>query len=141
GSAAGSGPAGGAGPAARAAGGRWPSRPVRLIVPFAPGGPTDTIARLLAHGLEATWGQSAVPDYKPGGGTSIGTQHVAGAEPDGYTLGMAITALMINPSLQSSLPYDTVKDLAGVSQVALSHFGLFAHPSFPASTVAELIAH
>jgi tripartite-type tricarboxylate transporter receptor subunit TctC len=126
-------------PAAPAA--TWPLRPVKLIVPFAPGGPTDTIARLLAQGLQSLWGQTVVVDYKPGGGTIIGTQYVAGAEPDGYTLGMAISAHMINPSLQANLPYDTLKDLAGVSQVALSHFGLFAHPSFPASTVADLIAH
>src|SRR5690606_2574487 len=79
-----------------------------------------------------------VVDYKPGGGTIIGTQYVAGSEPDGYTLGMAISAHMINPSLQPSLPYDTKKDLVGVSQVALSHFGLFAHPSFPADTIAGL---
>ena len=134
-------PAGaGAAPAGKAAA-SWPTRPVKLIVPFAPGGPTDTIARLLAQGLQTLWGQSVVVDYKPGGGTIIGTQHVAASEPDGYTLGMAISAHMINPSLQPSLPYDTRKDLVGVSQVALSHFGLFAHPSFPASTVAELIEH
>ena len=119
--------------------GSWPARPVKLIVPFAPGGPTDTIARLLAQGLQSVWGQTVLVDYKPGGGTIIGTQHVAGSEPDGYTLGMAISAHMINPSLQANLPYDTKKDLAGVSQVALSHFGLFAHPSFPANTVAELV--
>ena len=140
-------PAPAGGQAAGAAGQRadpaagWPTRPVKLIVPFAPGGPTDTIARLLAQGLQSLWGQSVVVDYKPGGGTIIGTQYVAGSEPDGYTLGMAISAHMINPSLQPSLPYDTKKDLAGVSQVALSHFGLFAHPSFPADTVAGLIEH
>jgi tripartite-type tricarboxylate transporter receptor subunit TctC len=131
----------GAAPAGQAAAGGWPTRPVKLIVPFAPGGPTDTIARLLAQGLQALWNQSVVVDYKPGGGTIIGTQHVAASEPDGYTLGMAISAHMINPSLQPSLPYDTRKDLVGVSQVALSHFGLFAHPSFPADTVAALIEH
>lgn len=119
----------------------WPVRPVKLIVPFAPGGPTDTVARLLAQGLQSLWGQTVVVDYKPGGGTIIGTQFVAGSEPDGYTLGMAISAHMINPSLQKNLPYDTTKDLVGVSQVALSHFGLFAHPSFPANTVAELIEY
>ena len=121
------------------AGGTWPTRPVKLIVPFAPGGPTDTIARLLAEGLQSAWGQTVIVDYKPGGGTIIGTQYVAGAPPDGYTLGMAISAHMINPSLQSNLPYDTKQDLVGVSQVAQAHFGLFANPSFPASTIAELI--
>ncbi len=135
------GPSSGASAAPANPSGAFPSRPVKLIVPFAPGGPTDTIARLLAQGLQSLWGQTVVVDYKPGGGTIIGTQHVAGAEPDGYTLGMAISAHMINPSLQPNLPYDTTKDLVGVSQVALSHFGLFAHPSLPANSLEELIAH
>ena len=119
----------------------WPTRPVRLIVPFAPGGPTDTVARLLAEKLQAQWQQPVVVDYKPGAGTMLGTDFVAKSPPDGYTLGMAITAHMINPSLQPKLPYDTKKDLAGVSQVAEAHFGLFAHPSLPVNSVAELIAY
>ncbi|RZS78317.1 tripartite tricarboxylate transporter substrate binding protein [Pigmentiphaga kullae] len=119
----------------------WPDRPVKLIVPFAPGGPTDTIARMLAEKMQAAWQQPVVVDYKPGGGTITGTNTVARAPADGYTLGMAISALMINPSMQPSLPYDTRKDLAAVSQVALTHFGLFAHPSLPVDTVPELIAY
>jgi len=119
----------------------WPNRPVKLIVPFAPGGPTDTIARMLAEKMHAAWQQPVVVDYKPGGGTITGTNTVAKAPADGYTLGMAISALMINPSVQPSLPYDTRKDLAAVSQVALTHFGLFAHPSLPVDTVPELIAY
>jgi tripartite-type tricarboxylate transporter receptor subunit TctC len=119
----------------------WPSRPVKLIVPFAPGGPTDIVARLLAERMQALWKQPVVIDYKPGGGTMVGTQFVATAPPDGYTLGMAISAHMINPALQPKMPYDTVRDLAGVSQLALGHFGLFAHPSFPANSIAELVAH
>jgi len=119
----------------------WPTRPVTLIVPFAPGGPTDIVARLLAERLQQAWGRSVVVDYRAGGGTIVGTQAVAQAAPDGYTLGMAITALMINPSLQPKLPYDTTRDLVGVSQVAQAHFGLFAHPSLPADDVAGLIAY
>lgn len=119
----------------------WPARPVKLIVPFAPGGPTDTVARLLAERMQALWKQPVVIDYKPGGGTMVGTQFVATSPPDGYTLGMAISAHMINPALQPKMPYDTVRDLAGVSQLALGHFGLFAHPSFPAGNIAELVAH
>ncbi len=130
-----------AAPLLRAQDNAWPAKPVKLIVPFAPGGPTDTIARLVAERLQALWKQPVVTDYKPGAGTVVGTQAVASAPPDGYTLGMAISAHMINPGLQPRLPYDTVRDLAGVSQVALSHFGLFAHPSVPASGVAELIAY
>jgi len=119
----------------------WPTRPVRLIVPFAPGGPTDTIARMVAERLQVAWKQPVVTDYKPGGGTMVGTQFVAQAPADGYTLGMAISAHMINPALQPKMPYDTTRDLVGVSQVALSHFGLFAHPSLPANSMPELIAH
>lgn len=119
----------------------WRDKPVKLIVPFAPGGPTDTVARMLAEALQAQWRQPVVVDYKPGAGTVLGTDFVAKAPPDGYTLGMAITAHMINPSLQSKLPYDTQKDLAGVSQIAQAHFGLFAHPSLPVNTVPELLAY
>ncbi len=88
----------------------FPIRPVKLIVPFAPGGPTDTVARLLAEKLQAAWQQPVVVDYKPGAGTMLGTDFVAKAPPDGYTIGMAITAHMINPALQPRLPYDTLKD-------------------------------
>ncbi len=121
--------------------GAWPAKPVKLIVPFAPGGPTDIVARLLAERLQAQWGQPVVVDYKPGAGTMLGTDFVAKSAPDGYTLGMAITAHMINPALQPKLPYDTTKDLVGVAQVSQAHFGLFAHPSLPVSNVAELIAY
>ena len=119
--------------------GEWPTRPVTLIVPFAPGGPTDTVARLLAEQLRAIWQQPVIVDYKPGAGTVVGTQFVARAPADGYTLGMAITAHMINPSLQPKMPYDTIKDLTGVSLLGQAHFGLFAHPSFPASSISELV--
>ena len=119
----------------------WPSKPVKLIVPFAPGGPTDTVARLLAERMQALWKQPVVLDYKPGGGTMVGTQFVAQAAPDGYTLGMAISAHMINPALQPKMAYDTTRDLAGVSQLALGHFGLFAHPSLPVANVTELITY
>jgi tripartite-type tricarboxylate transporter receptor subunit TctC len=119
----------------------WPARPVTLVVPFAPGGPTDTVARLLAERLQAQWKQTVVLDYKPGGGTMVGTQAVARAPGDGHTLGMAISALMINPALQPKLPYDTLKDLAPVALIGQAHFGLFAHPSLEAKNIAELVAY
>jgi tripartite-type tricarboxylate transporter receptor subunit TctC len=119
----------------------WPDKPVKLIVPFTAGGPTDTVARLLATQLQAIWKQPVLVDYKPGAGTVLGTSVVAKSAPDGYTLGMAISALTINPSLQPNLPYDTRKDIVGVSLVAQAHFGLFAHPSLPVNTVPELIAY
>ena len=119
----------------------WPDKPVKLIVPFPPGGPTDTVARIISTGLQTLWKQPVVVDYKPGAGTTLGTNLVAKSTADGYTLGMAITALTINPSLQPNLPYDTKKDLVGVSQVAQAHFGLFAHPSQPFNNMQELIAY
>ena len=119
----------------------WPEKPVKLVVPFPPGGPTDTVARMISAGLQTLWKQPVVLDYKPGAGTMLGTNIVSKSAGDGYTLGMAITALTINPSLQPSLPYDTKKDLVGVSQVAQAHFGLFAHPSQPFNTMPELIAY
>ncbi len=119
----------------------YPNRPVRLIVPFAPGGPTDTVARVMGEQLQRQWKQPVVIDYKPGAGTVVGTQLVSRAPADGYTLGMAISALMINPALRSDLPYDTVREVAAVSLIGQAHFGLFAHPSTPFSNVAELIAY
>lgn len=119
----------------------WPSRPVTLVVPFAPGGPTDTVARLLAERLQVQWKQTVVLDYKPGGGTIVGTQAVARAPGDGHTLGMAISALMINPALQPKMPYDTLKDLAPVALIGQAHFGLFAHPSLEAKNMTELVAY
>jgi len=117
----------------------WPERPVKLIVPFSSGGPTDTLARLIADGLREKWGQPIVVDYKPGAGTLLGTQFVARAPRDGYTLGMATSALMINPALQSQMPFDTLRDISGVSQLAYTHYGIFAHPSVPFDDAAGLL--
>jgi tripartite-type tricarboxylate transporter receptor subunit TctC len=119
-------------PLGAAAPASFPTKPVKLIVPFAPGGPTDTVARLVAEQLQAEWKQPVIVDCKPAAGTIVGTDFVAKSAPDGYTLGMAISAHMINPALQPRLPYDTLRDLTGVAQVAQAYFGLFAHPTFPA---------
>lgn len=80
----------------------WPDKPVKLIVPFPSGGPTDTVARIISTGLQTMWKQPVVVDYKPGAGTTLGTNIVAKSPADGYVLGMAITALTINPSLQAN---------------------------------------
>jgi len=117
----------------------FPTKPVRMIVPFPPGGATDVIARMLSQKLIEIWGHPVVLDYKPGAGTVLGTDAVAKSAPDGYTTGMVITAHVINPSLRSDLPFDTLKDLAGVSLVAVSHIVLVATPSLEANSVAELI--
>ena len=118
----------------------FPTKPVRLVVPFPPGGATDIIARLLGQKLQEVWGQSVLIEYKPGGGTVVGTDFVAKSPPDGYTMGMVITAHVINPGLRSDLPYDTVKDLSGVSMVNVQHIALVATPGLEANTVPELIA-
>ena len=113
---------------------------VRLVVPFPPGGPTDIVGRLMAQKLGEVWNGSVIVENRPGAGTSIGTDAVAKSAPDGQTIGMVITAYMINPSLQAKLPFDTLKDLANVTQLVTQHVVLVANPKVPFSTVAELIA-
>jgi tripartite-type tricarboxylate transporter receptor subunit TctC len=118
----------------------FPTKPVRLVVPFPPGGATDIIARLLGQKLQEIWGQTVLIEYKPGGGTVVGTDFVAKSPPDGYTMGVVITAHVINPGLRTDLPYDTLKDLSGISMVAVQHIALVATPGLEANTVPELIA-
>ena len=118
----------------------WPSRPVRLVVPFSAGGATDAVARLLAQRLGAAWQQPVIVDNKPGAGTVLGTDYVAKAPPDGYTFGMVVSAHAINPSLRPKLPYDTLKDFAAVSEIGVQHMVIAANPAFPANNLAELIA-
>ena len=119
---------------------KYPERAVKLIVPFPPGGATDIVGRRVAQRMSEVWGQQVIVENRPGAGTVIGTQIVANSPPDGYTLGMVITAHVINPSLRANMPFDTVRDLAGVTQVNQAHLVLAAHPSFEADNVAELIA-
>ena len=118
----------------------FPNRPVRIIVPFTTGGPTDFLARLIAHKLGELWSQPVLVDNKPGGGANIGTDAVAKAAADGYTIGIVSSAYAINPSLYSKLPFDTLRDLAGVTQIVSSTMVLVAHPSVPTNSVNELIA-
>jgi tripartite-type tricarboxylate transporter receptor subunit TctC len=118
----------------------FPNRPVRLIVPNAPGGGTDVLARLFAPYLQDMWKQSVVVEYKPGAGTVVGTDYVAKAAPDGYTIGMIATAMVINPSLHPSMPFDTAKDLSGVVLNSVAHLVLLATPSLPANNIAEVVA-
>jgi len=118
----------------------FPTRPVRLMVPFPPGGATDIIGRLVAGKMQDVWGQPVVVENKPGAGTVVGTDYVAKSAPDGYTLGMVVTAYVINPSLRSDLPYNTLKDLTGVTQVSVQHLVMAAHPSLPANSIPELVA-
>ncbi|MDN8614980.1 Bug family tripartite tricarboxylate transporter substrate binding protein [Variovorax ginsengisoli] len=117
----------------------WPNRPVRLIVPFPPGGSTDAQGRLLAQKLSDLWGQPVIVDNRPGAGAVLATNVVAKAPPDGYTLGIAVSSHAINPTLRSDLPYDTLKDLQPVSEVGVQHIILDANPSLPVRNLAELL--
>src|SRR5882672_12289099 len=118
----------------------YPTRPVRLMVPFPPGGATDIVGRLLAAKMQEVWGQPVVIENKPGAGTVVGTEYVAKSVADGYTLGMVVTAYVINPSLRGDLPYNTLKDLTGVTQVSVQHLVMAANLSLPANNIPELIA-
>lgn len=117
----------------------YPSRPIRLVVPLAPGGGGDLIARFIAQKISEPLGQTVIVDNRPGGSTIIGTELVARSQPDGHTLVMATSSHGINPSLYK-LPFDPVKDFAGVCFFATSPMMLTVHPSVPAKTVKELIA-
>ena len=118
----------------------FPDKPVRLVVPFPPGGATDALARLIADKLSERWKQQVIVENKPGANTTLGTDVVAKSAPDGHTLGIVTGSHIINPLLSSKLPYDTLKDLTGVMALTRFHMALYAHPSFPANTPDELIA-
>ena len=119
----------------------FPKGPVKIIVPFPPGGPTDTVGRLLAQKLQETWGQTVVIDYKPGAGTTIGVDFVAKSAPDGLTIGMVNSSLAVNPTLRKKLPYDTQKDLAGITQLFNMQLAIVARPEAPFNNLKELIEY
>jgi tripartite-type tricarboxylate transporter receptor subunit TctC len=118
----------------------FPTKPVRMIVPFPPGGATDIIGRLVAAKMQEVWGQPVIVENRPGAGTVLGTDLVAKSPPDGHTLGVVVTAHVINPSLRQNMPFDTLKDLAAVTQVSVQHLVIAANPSLEANNIAELIA-
>lgn len=118
----------------------YPDRIVRIVVPFAPGGGTDVIARTLAQEMSTDLGVTVLVENKPGAGTIIGTQAVATSEPDGYTLLMGTFANAVNPSLNAKLPYDPNKDFAPVALVARSFNIVVVNPKSPIKSVADLIA-
>ena len=122
-------------------GGVYPSKPVRLIVPFAPGGSNDIMARIVAQKFSEALGQQVVVDNRAGGSGIIGTDLAAKAQPDGYTLLMMSLTFAVNPSLFRKLPYDTGKDLTPLTLVASAPLMLVVHPSIPAKSVKELVAH
>jgi tripartite-type tricarboxylate transporter receptor subunit TctC len=117
----------------------YPNRQVSFIVPFAPGGGTDTLARLLADKLQQRLGKAFVVENRPGAGTVIATNFVAKSPPDGYTIMMTVSSLAIDATLYKSLPYDPAKDLALVALIATVPFVLVVNPSLPVYQVADLI--
>ena len=124
-----------------ASGQGYPSKPVRIVVPFPPGGYTDVTTRIVAQGLSERLGQPFVVDNRPGAGTVIGTEVVARAQPDGYTLlCTGASTFTVNPVLLRNLPYDPLKSFAAIGIVTRTPLVLLAHPSFPANTVKELVA-
>ena len=118
----------------------YPDRIVRIVVPFAPGGGTDVIARTLAQEMAKDLGATVIIENKPGAGTIIGTQAVATSEPDGYTLLMGTFVNAVNPSLNAKLPYDPHRDFAPVALIARSFNIVVVNPKSPFQSIADLIA-
>jgi tripartite-type tricarboxylate transporter receptor subunit TctC len=118
----------------------YPSKPVKIIVPFSPGTAADIVARQLGPRLAEIWGQGVVVENQGGAGGVIGANTVAKAAPDGYTLVMVGINHAINPSLYKDIPYDTARDFTPIVRVAIAPLAIIAHPSFPANTIPELIA-
>ena len=118
----------------------YPSKQIRLVVGFAPGGATDIVARLVAQKLQEAWGQPVVVDNKPGGGSNIGGEFVAKAAPDGYTLLLGTIANATNMSIYKDMPYDTLRDFAPITQTMSAPSVLVVSPSVPAGNLKELIA-
>ncbi len=118
----------------------YPNKPIRLIVPFAPGGFTDVVARILGQKLSVSLGQQFVIENKAGAGSTIGTDFVAKAAPDGYTLVMVSTTHVISPWIYKNMPYDPIKGFTVVSKLVDSPYVLLANPKVPAKNVQELIA-
>lgn len=120
--------------------GAYPNRPVRYIIPFPPGGSTDPMGRMIAGKLSERWGHSVVVDNRPGGNTVIGTELLARAAPDGYTIGWSGASMFSTPSLMPKLPYDVLKDFVGIATIATGRSVLVLHPSVPANNLQEFLA-
>jgi tripartite-type tricarboxylate transporter receptor subunit TctC len=119
----------------------YPARPVRLIVGFTPGGPTDILARLMGQWLSERFGQPFVVDNRPGAGSNIGTEAVVNSAPDGYTLLLISTSAAISATFYDKLSFNLVRDIAPVAGIARVPMAMVVNPSVPATTVAEFIAY
>jgi tripartite-type tricarboxylate transporter receptor subunit TctC len=127
-------------PAQTATAQNYPTRPIRLIVPFPPGGGTDITARAVAQKLSESWGQTVVTDNRPGANGTIGVDIAARSAPDGYTLTMISSSHAVNTGLYAKQPYDLLKDLAPITQATSQPYAFVINPSVPAKSVKELIA-
>ena len=116
----------------------FPTKTVTLIVPNPPGGSIDVMARVFAQGLQEMWGKPVIVEYKPGAGTALGMEYVAKSAPDGHTIGMVVTPMVILPALRQ-LPYDTIKDLAPVTMTGTASIMIAASPKLPANNLREVI--
>ena len=118
----------------------FPTKPVRMVVAYPPGGATDLVGRLLAAKLQESWGQNVVIENKAGASGMIGTEQVARSAPDGHTVLVGITTHIQNPSIFAKVPYDPIKDFEPVSQICLSYLVLVVKPEFPANNLKEFVA-
>ena len=130
-----------AAPCAMAQPAPWPARPIRLVVPFPPGGPTDIVARVLAERMSRTLGQPLVVENRPGANGNIGNDAVAKAEPDGYTVLYNTSSIALSPALYTRLPYDTLRDLAPVVQTATIPLVLAVNPGLPVQDVRGFVEY
>jgi tripartite-type tricarboxylate transporter receptor subunit TctC len=118
---------------------KFPPGNVRIVVPFTAGGPTDVVARLLGDAMAAKWKVPVIVENRPGAGTIAGTAEVARSQPDGTTIGVVISAHTINPAIRKKLPYDTLRDFRGVTELGEAHVVLVANPEFPADDLAGFL--
>ncbi|MCR0980798.1 Bug family tripartite tricarboxylate transporter substrate binding protein [Roseomonas populi] len=130
-----------AAPAARAQPAPWPARPIRLVVPFPPGGPTDIVARVLAERMSRSLGQPIPVENRPGANGNIGNEAVAKAEPDGHTVLYNTSSIALSPALYTRLPYDAMRDLAPVVQTATIPLVLAVNPSLPVQDVRGFVEY
>jgi tripartite-type tricarboxylate transporter receptor subunit TctC len=130
-----------AGPAhAQSAADRYPEKPIRIIVPFAPGGSVDVLARVVGQKMQDHWGQPVIVESRPGGSTLIGTTAAAKSPADGYTLIISVSNHTTNPAMRDKMPYDTLKDFQPISLMARTPIVAYANPAFAANNLQELVA-
>lgn len=126
--------------AAQSAADKYPDKPIKIVVPFPPGGSTDTLGRAIAQKLQEKWGQPVLVENRPGASTLIGSAMVAKSPPDGYTLIVSVSSHTTNPAMQATMPFDTLKDFTAVSLLARAPVLAVANPSYPANNIKELLA-